>query len=141
MSWKPSDVWSPMAAVIAGTVSSLIPTSGGPSSLDDGRGELAPEPPADECGADVEALHLAGTAVERPERHASGHDTVDPREQELSQRWSVGAGKSGKLFVEALEAEAEAERCAVLDEEGADLADVGVGRGVPDEDGGHRGGW
>jgi len=94
---------------------------------DDGFGEAAAEFQPAKFGTNVEALHFADAGLKRTKGHASGGLAIDFGEQQASARGRVLAGKRGVFLVEALEAEAEAERLSVLDEKLACGFDFGVG--------------
>src|SRR5207237_9527746 len=77
--------------------------------------------------AHVQALHLADALSRRAEGDAAGHLVVEPGHEQPAGRPRVRAGKRRKLFVEALEAEVDAESRRVLEEERLRRVHAGVG--------------
>jgi hypothetical protein len=72
----------------------------------------------------VKPLHLADTGFEFAQRNASGGVVCGSGKQQSPARRAVGARKVFQLLIEALEAQAEAERTAIFEEEAANLFDV-----------------
>src|SRR5262249_56201214 len=67
--------------------------------------------------ADVQALHLACVLRSLPESHAPGRRLPVEGEEKAARRRRVLAGELGKLTVEALEREVDAELVRVVTEE------------------------
>src|SRR6202521_1798481 len=78
----------------------------------------------------VKPLHFADTGFEFAQRNASGGVACVSRQQQSPAWRAVGARKTFQLLIETLEAEAEAERTAIFEEDAASLFDVFGERGL-----------
>src|SRR5205085_6910451 len=74
----------------------------------------------------VEPFHFARPVAQRAHRHASSGPAVHARDEQPAGGPCIRAGKLRELAVEALEAEVDAERGLVFEEELAGLLDLGV---------------
>ena len=79
-------------------------------------------PPID--GPHVKALHLTGSGFKFAQSDASRNVVSVSGKQQTPGRRGVGARKAFQLLIETLEAQAEAERTAVFEEEVASLFDM-----------------
>ena len=81
-------------------------------------GEPAPELLAASLRPHVEALHLAGHRVDRPQRHAADRLVPAPGQQEPPGRGRILAGQRSQLFVELLKVRGRRPGCRRTPEKG-----------------------
>src|SRR5581483_9109830 len=96
--------------------------------VQDGFRQPSPQPEPTKFGPNIQSLHFADTRFEWTQRHASGGFVIDFGQQQASARRSVLPRQTRVFLVEALEAQAEAERLSVFDEQLTRGLDFGIGR-------------
>src|SRR4029077_11731811 len=91
-----------------------FPVSERPSLRDHGFGQSASHTPAAKLRAKIKTLHLANSGFQFMQSHATGLLTLVFSQQQPAIRRGVVSRKSRKFLVEALKAQAEAERFSIL---------------------------